>query len=81
MKDIMDGYFPSELQSRYPDGIPFEVHNRAAKETYIQLVSQRGSHWGLFPILESLDTSKSDFISAVLSLMIEILLILKFPWQ
>lgn len=27
MKDLMDGYFPSELQSRYPDGIPFEVHN------------------------------------------------------
>lgn len=25
IKDIMDGYFPSELQSRYPDGIPFVV--------------------------------------------------------
>ena len=23
--DIMDGYFPSELQSRYPDGVPFDV--------------------------------------------------------
>lgn len=28
MKDIMDGYFPSELQSRYPDGIPFEVQDK-----------------------------------------------------
>ena len=44
-------------------------------------ISQRGGHWGRFPILESLDTSKSDFISAVLSLMIEILLILKCPLQ
>ncbi len=25
MKDIMDGYFPSELQRRYPDGIPIAV--------------------------------------------------------
>ncbi|KAJ7378359.1 UBX domain-containing protein 11 [Desmophyllum pertusum] len=28
MQDIMDGFFPSELQDRYPDGTPFEsVHN------------------------------------------------------
>uniref|UniRef100_A0A8B9B9F9 UBX domain-containing protein 11 n=1 Tax=Anser brachyrhynchus TaxID=132585 RepID=A0A8B9B9F9_9AVES len=25
LQDIMDGYFPSELQMRYPDGIPFQV--------------------------------------------------------
>lgn len=25
LQDLMDGYFPSELQSRFPDGIPFEV--------------------------------------------------------
>lgn len=25
IKDILDGYFPSELQTRYPDGIPFVV--------------------------------------------------------
>uniref|UniRef100_A0A3P9NVF2 UBX domain-containing protein 11 n=1 Tax=Poecilia reticulata TaxID=8081 RepID=A0A3P9NVF2_POERE len=25
MQDLMDGYFPSELQQRFPDGIPFEV--------------------------------------------------------
>lgn len=25
MQDIMDGYFPSELQHRFPDGVPFEV--------------------------------------------------------
>lgn len=25
MQDIMDGFFPSELQIRYPDGVPFEV--------------------------------------------------------
>lgn len=25
IKDFMDGYFPSELQSRYPEGIPFKV--------------------------------------------------------
>jgi hypothetical protein len=25
IQDIMDGYFPSELQQRYPDGVPFLV--------------------------------------------------------
>lgn len=25
MKDLMDGYFPSELHERFPDGVPFEV--------------------------------------------------------
>ncbi|XP_023275540.1 UBX domain-containing protein 11 isoform X2 [Seriola lalandi dorsalis] len=25
MRDLMDGYFPSELQERFPDGVPFEV--------------------------------------------------------
>ncbi|XP_063810800.1 UBX domain-containing protein 11 isoform X3 [Pseudophryne corroboree] len=25
LRDIMDGYFPSELQTRFPDGVPFQV--------------------------------------------------------
>lgn len=25
MQDLMDGYFPSELQERFPDGVPLEV--------------------------------------------------------
>ena len=25
IQDIMDGYFPTELQDRYPDGVPFVV--------------------------------------------------------
>ncbi|XP_061919036.1 UBX domain-containing protein 11-like isoform X2 [Entelurus aequoreus] len=32
MQDFMEGYFPSELQSRYPDGVPFEVHDRRDEE-------------------------------------------------
>uniref|UniRef100_A0A8D2ZKD9 UBX domain-containing protein 11 n=1 Tax=Scophthalmus maximus TaxID=52904 RepID=A0A8D2ZKD9_SCOMX len=28
MKDLMDGYFPSELHERFPDGVPFEVSLR-----------------------------------------------------
>lgn len=28
LQDIMDGYFPSELQSRYPGGVPFEVQDK-----------------------------------------------------
>ncbi|XP_071381533.1 UBX domain-containing protein 11 [Centroberyx affinis] len=32
MQDLMDGYFPSELQGRFPDGVPFEVHDRREEE-------------------------------------------------
>ncbi|KFZ63067.1 UBX domain-containing protein 11, partial [Podiceps cristatus] len=28
LQDIMDGYFPSELQTRYPDGVPLQVTDR-----------------------------------------------------
>uniref|UniRef100_G1MPU6 UBX domain-containing protein 11 n=1 Tax=Meleagris gallopavo TaxID=9103 RepID=G1MPU6_MELGA len=28
LQDIMDGYFPSELQARYPDGVPLQVTDR-----------------------------------------------------
>ena len=33
-KDIMDGYFPTELQSKYPDGVPFEVTDK--REVYFK---------------------------------------------
>ncbi|KAM8735242.1 UBX domain-containing protein 11 [Acanthopagrus schlegelii] len=32
MQDLMAGYFPSELQGRFPDGVPFEVHDRRDEE-------------------------------------------------
>lgn len=25
VQDLMDGFFPSELQKKYPDGVPIEV--------------------------------------------------------
>lgn len=25
LQDIMDGFFPAELQNRFPDGVPFSV--------------------------------------------------------
>uniref|UniRef100_A0A8C4T282 UBX domain-containing protein 11 n=1 Tax=Erpetoichthys calabaricus TaxID=27687 RepID=A0A8C4T282_ERPCA len=28
MQDLMDGYFPSELQRRFPDGVPIKQNNR-----------------------------------------------------
>ncbi|XP_031431751.1 UBX domain-containing protein 11 [Clupea harengus] len=32
MQDLMDGYFPSELQDRFPDGVPFQIQDRRAEE-------------------------------------------------
>uniref|UniRef100_A0A8C3BQD0 UBX domain-containing protein 11 n=1 Tax=Cairina moschata TaxID=8855 RepID=A0A8C3BQD0_CAIMO len=43
LQDIMDGYFPSELQMRYPDGIPFQVTDKR------DVVFQEGDLLGSFP--------------------------------
>ncbi|XP_068513754.1 UBX domain-containing protein 11 isoform X1 [Anas acuta] len=43
LQDIMDGYFPSELQTRYPDGIPFQVTDKR------DVVFQEGDLPGNFP--------------------------------
>ncbi|XP_061573903.1 UBX domain-containing protein 11 [Cololabis saira] len=43
MQDLMDGYFPSELQQRFPDGIPFEAHDRRHEEFVIR------RPWDTFP--------------------------------
>ncbi|CAG5131965.1 unnamed protein product [Candidula unifasciata] len=34
VQDLLDGYFPSELQGRYPDGVPFALTD--LRETYFQ---------------------------------------------
>ncbi|XP_075321292.1 UBX domain-containing protein 11 [Odontesthes bonariensis] len=43
MGDLMDGYFPSELQHRFPDGVPFEVHDMRHEEFVTRLP------WDTFP--------------------------------
>nr|XP_046254403.1 LOW QUALITY PROTEIN: UBX domain-containing protein 11 [Scatophagus argus] len=43
MQDLMDGYFPIELQERFPDGVPFEVHDRRDEEFVF------GEPWNKFP--------------------------------
>ncbi|KAL2084769.1 hypothetical protein ACEWY4_020287 [Coilia grayii] len=36
MQDLMDGYFPSELQERYPDGVPFQLQDKREEEYRVQ---------------------------------------------
>lgn len=31
IRDILDGYFPSELQQKYPDGVPFMVNAKSSR--------------------------------------------------
>uniref|UniRef100_A0A3B5A9R6 UBX domain-containing protein 11 n=1 Tax=Stegastes partitus TaxID=144197 RepID=A0A3B5A9R6_9TELE len=48
MQDLMDGYFPSELQERFPDGVPFEVSLIFLSQTlYEEFVSRLP--WEAFP--------------------------------
>lgn len=37
LKDILDGYFPSELQEAYPEGVPFKV-----KHQFLRCDERRG---------------------------------------
>ncbi|XP_041843589.1 UBX domain-containing protein 11 [Melanotaenia boesemani] len=43
IQDLMDGYFPSELLERFPDGKPFEVHDMRHQEYPAKLP------WDTFP--------------------------------
>ncbi|XP_031988272.1 UBX domain-containing protein 11 [Corvus moneduloides] len=55
LQDIMDGYFPSELQPRYPDGVPLQVTDRR------NVVFQKQDLPGSFPGLgQMVGTSESN---------------------
>ncbi|CAK6967550.1 UBX domain-containing protein 11 [Scomber scombrus] len=41
MQDLMDGYFPSELQERFPDGVPFEVHDKRDEHFIFSLLGNK----------------------------------------
>ncbi|XP_033879933.1 UBX domain-containing protein 11-like [Acipenser ruthenus] len=43
MQDIMDGYFPTELQNRFPDGVPFQLSDKR------DVVFRERQRWGEFP--------------------------------
>uniref|UniRef100_A0A672ZJW4 UBX domain-containing protein 11 n=1 Tax=Sphaeramia orbicularis TaxID=375764 RepID=A0A672ZJW4_9TELE len=47
MQDLMDGYFPSELQERFPDGVPLEVGLRVFVFAYEEFVFRLP--WDAFP--------------------------------
>ncbi|KFO60155.1 UBX domain-containing protein 11, partial [Corvus brachyrhynchos] len=55
LQDIMDGYFPSELQPHYPDGVPLQVTDRR------NVVFQKQDLPGSFPGLgQMVGTSESN---------------------
>ncbi|CAL8248194.1 unnamed protein product [Lota lota] len=47
LQDLMDGYFPSELQERYPDGVPFQVHDNRHEEFIVRPLLTEFSGKGL----------------------------------
>ncbi|XP_067304254.1 UBX domain-containing protein 11 [Pseudorasbora parva] len=36
MQDLMDGFFPSELQDRFPNGVPLQVHDKRDEEFIVR---------------------------------------------
>lgn len=43
LKDILDGYFPSELQEAYPEGVPFKVR-RFSRQFFSRFDEKKGKN-------------------------------------
>ncbi|XP_063274862.1 UBX domain-containing protein 11 isoform X2 [Prinia subflava] len=56
LQDIMDGYFPSELQPRYPDGVPLQVTDR--RDVVFQKPDPPESFPGLGQVVGTSESSK-----------------------
>ncbi|XP_059724388.1 UBX domain-containing protein 11 [Haemorhous mexicanus] len=61
LQDIMDGYFPSELQPRYPEGVPLQVTDRR------DVVFQKppGSFPGLGQVVGTAESSRVQETSKI----------------
>ncbi|GAB0199548.1 UBX domain-containing protein 11 [Grus japonensis] len=62
LQDIMDGYFPSELQTRYPDGIPLQRWQKA-KATFFRQTASEDSNLGLQTHLKRPRVSSEQFLN------------------
>ncbi|XP_023796904.1 UBX domain-containing protein 11 isoform X1 [Cyanistes caeruleus] len=56
LQDIMDGYFPSELQPRYPDGVPLQVTDR--RDVLFQEPELAGSFPGVGQVVGTSESNK-----------------------
>lgn len=44
LRDILDGFFPSELQRLYPDGVPFQVTGCSSNHLLCVGILEGGGH-------------------------------------
>ncbi|XP_066420705.1 UBX domain-containing protein 11 [Molothrus aeneus] len=63
LQDIMDGYFPSELQPRYPDGVPLQVTDR--RDVVFQKPDLAGSFPGLGHVVGTSESSRVQGTSKI----------------
>ncbi|XP_030917887.1 UBX domain-containing protein 11 [Geospiza fortis] len=63
LQDIMDGYFPSELQPRYPDGVPLQVSDR--RDVVFQKPDLPGSFPGLGHVVGTSESSRVQETSRI----------------
>ncbi|XP_050839328.1 UBX domain-containing protein 11 isoform X1 [Serinus canaria] len=61
LQDIMDGYFPSELQPRYPEGVPLQVTDR--RDVVFQ--KPTGSFPGLGQVVGTSESSRVQETSKI----------------
>ncbi|XP_066060835.1 UBX domain-containing protein 11 [Chamaea fasciata] len=63
LQDITDGYFPSELQPRYPDGVPLQVTDR--RDEVFQKPDLPGSFPGLGQAVGTSESNKAQETSEI----------------
>ncbi|XP_074411609.1 UBX domain-containing protein 11 isoform X1 [Zonotrichia albicollis] len=63
LQDIMDGYFPSELQPRYPDGVPLQVTDR--RDVVFQKPDLAGSFPGLGHVVGTAESNRVQETSKI----------------
>ncbi|XP_053820418.1 UBX domain-containing protein 11 isoform X2 [Vidua chalybeata] len=63
LQDIMDGYFPSELQPRYPEGVPLQVTDR--RDVVFQKPDLPGSFPGLGQVVGTSESNRVQETSKI----------------
>ncbi|XP_063033457.1 UBX domain-containing protein 11 isoform X2 [Melospiza melodia melodia] len=63
LQDILDGYFPSELQPRYPDGVPLQVTDR--RDVVFQKPDLAGSFPGLGHVVGTAESNRTQETSKI----------------
>uniref|UniRef100_A0A3Q3WHI4 UBX domain-containing protein 11 n=1 Tax=Mola mola TaxID=94237 RepID=A0A3Q3WHI4_MOLML len=75
MQDLMDGYFPSELQERFPEGVPLEVYEEFIFKLPWSKFPGEGQavrpHFSLFLLVSGKKVSTDQFLNRLPKMVVK----------